>query len=215
MGSEGVWGVIQERDSLSWPSREAVWRSFSFWCGHDGHKRCHDHRGSGSGKTLEVLAKQQLLIVCEKVVERHLKLNMNFKSPFLQFQAMKNLAVDSGADHACPVGSFEVAAHDLVKFSVTQTLEYDCWTNLYITLRSRLTMHFSFKHFVLKRSIAFWFLSENLNNGWFYDQWLFLEIKNKPESVVVPSEFKSFKVRAELCEAVERWLQNYFELISH
>ena len=35
-------------------------------------------------------------------------------------------AVDSGADHACPVGSFEVAAHDLVKFSVTQTLEYDC-----------------------------------------------------------------------------------------
>ena len=48
-------------------------------------KRCHDHRGSGSGKTLEVLAKQQLLIVCKKVVEGHLKLNMNFKSPFLQF----------------------------------------------------------------------------------------------------------------------------------
>ena len=26
-----------------------------------------------------------------------------------------------------------------------------------------LTMHFSLRHFVLKRSIAFWFLSENLN----------------------------------------------------
>ena len=36
-----------------------------------------------------------------------------------------------------------------------------------VVLNSKLTMHFSFKHFVLRRSIAFWFLSENLKrNAW-------------------------------------------------
>ena len=33
-------------------------------------------------------------------------------------------AVDSCADDACPVGTLKVAFHDLVQFSITQTLEY-------------------------------------------------------------------------------------------
>ena len=35
-----------------------------------------------------------------------------------------NPAVDSCADNACPIGALKVAFHDLVQFSITQTLKY-------------------------------------------------------------------------------------------
>ena len=72
-----------------------------------------------------------------------------------------NLAIDCGSDDARSVGSFKVSTHDLVKLPIAQTLE-NCGFVKCVVLNSKLTMHFSFKHFVLRRSIAFWFLSENL-----------------------------------------------------
>ena len=48
-----------------------------------------------------ILSEHELMMVCQKVVEA-------------------DFAVDRGPDHRPPVGSLEVALHDLVKFAVTE-----------------------------------------------------------------------------------------------
>ena len=67
----------------------------------------------------EVLAEEQLLIICKQVVERDLM--NNFDNDNLKVKT--NLAIDCGSDDTRSVGSFKVSAHDLVKLSIAQTLE--------------------------------------------------------------------------------------------
>ena len=78
------------------------------WHGqHDDNEKHHNHHGSGFGNTLaQVLAEQQLLIVCKQIVERHLEMQSKFlmmkcKFPACMFKVWTTIFLQSWCLPCC------------------------------------------------------------------------------------------------------------------